>query len=561
MQQRKRVAQRNESWLNEQVALAAVRRFIPLVKPTKSIFISNLFEAAIAGDNLALEQLESWDPTKDPWFPEEVDEFRLQYQLYYMIKTFPCYPGLPKEERAFRAIKKFDESEEACRMINFKLQYGTKAFRILEARLETIQSIVADVLGRAPDVVDGRFGPGATRTVSKRDSHPLLKASRRDITRDAIPEFENSISYTSFEANIQPYSILDGCKLQLVPKTSFIDRVIAVEPTLNSWLQCGIGDEIVDRLRSVELYIKPYKGKLSTDIHGELAKTASKTGELSTIDLSSASDRWSSKMVRLLLAKSDPRWIALLESTRSPRYELDGEVKTLHKFMTMGNGFTFPLQTLLFYAVCRSVTTGKVSVYGDDIIIPTRDVDLTISLLTEIGHKVNVDKSFSFGYFRESCGHDYFNGVETKKFKLKPIEGTPHELYTIRLCNAIYRISGADGALPSDRRYGYVHQYIRSKSEFRSFTRCCNVNGRRLPPAVPVAAGDGGFHADPIYLQEFASRRDFCETYKVITYKGIVKEWHGLDPEHSVGLFSGAASKRSTDNKARFGTTRYYSGT
>jgi hypothetical protein len=53
---------------------------------------------------------------------------------------------------------------------------------------------------------------------------------------------------------------------------------------------------------------------------------------------------------------------------------------------------------------------GQVRVYGDDIIIPVDCVDSVIQTLEAFGLKVNKDKSFWNGKFRESCGGDYYDG-------------------------------------------------------------------------------------------------------------------------------------------------------
>jgi len=106
----------------------------------------------------------------------------------------------------------------------------------------------------------------------------------------------------------------------------------------------------------------------------------------------------------------------------------DGSVVELHMISSMGNGFTFPLQTMIFaavvivayqlhgmhYAFRRSRSkTGLVNigVFGDDIIVDRKVYDYVVQKLPLFGFSVNVDKSFNAGYFRESCGKDYWQGV------------------------------------------------------------------------------------------------------------------------------------------------------
>jgi len=81
---------------------------------------------------------------------------------------------------------------------------------------------------------------------------------------------------------------------------------------------------------------------------------------------------------------------------------------------------TNELETLLFLALARAtcqyleVTSNDVSVYGDDIIIPVEAVPLFTEVLAYSGFTVNQEKSFSVGPFRESCGSDFFLGVDVR---------------------------------------------------------------------------------------------------------------------------------------------------
>ena len=91
----------------------------------------------------------------------------------------------------------------------------------------------------------------------------------------------------------------------------------------------------------------------------------------------------------------------------------------------MGNGFTFPLETLIFWALTASACEGdvdSVSVYGDDIICPRERADDVIDTLTMCGFKINLEKSFVEGPFRESCGCDYYKGIDIRPFyKKEPV--------------------------------------------------------------------------------------------------------------------------------------------
>jgi hypothetical protein len=103
---------------------------------------------------------------------------------------------------------------------------------------------------------------------------------------------------------------------------------------------------------------------------------------------------------------------------------------SLEKFSSMGNAYTFSLQTLIFSAVVRAVLRvrgwegSRWRVYGDDIIVPYRIYEDVVASLQLLGFKVNEAKSYSGDAFRESCGADYLNGTNVRPFYIKePIEG------------------------------------------------------------------------------------------------------------------------------------------
>jgi hypothetical protein len=100
----------------------------------------------------------------------------------------------------------------------------------------------------------------------------------------------------------------------------------------------------------------------------------------------------------------------------------------------MGNGFTFELESLLFYALCSAVTN-NVSVYGDDIIVPTSSVEEVINLLNDCGFELNLSKSYFTGYFRESCGADSVCGVDVTPVYLRSIPRRRMEV--VKLHNAV----------------------------------------------------------------------------------------------------------------------------
>jgi hypothetical protein len=126
-----------------------------------------------------------------------------------------------------------------------------------------------------------------------------------------------------------------------------------------------------------------------------------------------------------------PEWFEVLDALRSRRTWFEGAWHHNQKFSSMGNGFTFELETLIFYAIskeaCGGSATGDIWVYGDDIIVPTPFFKDVVSALRYFGFTPNPRKSFGSGYFRESCGGDFFAGTNVRPFYLKSCPSSPAE--------------------------------------------------------------------------------------------------------------------------------------
>lgn len=224
-----------------------------------------------------------------------------------------------------------------------------------------------------------------------------------------------------------------GSKLSTVPKNAEISRTICTEPLLNMMFQKGIGAVFVRLLqrRYGICYSGEHEFMLQPDKNGELARQGSLTGMFSTIDLSSASDSISNVLIDYLFPKEIVSWLKL---TRSPSTELpNGDSVVLHMIASMGNGFTFPLQTYIFASIVRSVyeylsipiayprgrALGNFGVFGDDIIVTKEATDLVLETLSVLGFVPNIEKTFVDGDFRESCGYDYHLGVNVRPVYLK----------------------------------------------------------------------------------------------------------------------------------------------
>jgi len=348
---------------------------------------------------------------------------------------------LPGVDTRKVAWTKFVESERLCRETNelFKAHArGEACFHPrVEARLYRAQRKIARILGPVPSISDLqiRFGPGATTQVKKRDASPRSKLGQTfACSENLIPMAQCCLEeVAAWSTSGDPERVAEAPdalvsleihlgKLEFVPKNARTDRAIVVEPSLNSMFQAGIGGFIADRLRRVGVDIR------DQTLNQRLACEGSRSGELATLDLSSASDTIARELVFHLLPLD---WAMFLHrfTTSVVEYDLrlldsprgaSGHLK-LEKFSSMGNGFTFPLETLIFFALaCASTEEGHslegVNAYGDDIVVPVSCVPAMRELLDACGFVLNATKSFWSGPFRESCGKDYFLGTDIRPF-------------------------------------------------------------------------------------------------------------------------------------------------
>jgi hypothetical protein len=214
-------------------------------------------------------------------------------------------------------------------------------------------------------------------------------------------------------------------KLIFVPKDSRGPRTISCEPKELMFLQQGVARNLM------VLYHSLTHGRINfidQTVNGSLARTSSLSGEFATVDLKDASDRVSLKLVDLLF----PDWaLKYLHALRSHSTKLpDGTLFERHaKYAPMGSALCFPIESVVFWsiAVVAGINSGltereaRVStyVYGDDIIIRPCVFQEFLRLASKFALKVNVDKSYIEGPFRESCGVDAWKGYNVTPFRIK----------------------------------------------------------------------------------------------------------------------------------------------
>lgn len=332
-------------------------------------------------------------------------------------------------DREHAALVKFAESEARCRITNERFRKFASDGIVpsdVGVVLFHAQRKIAEILGRLPTYgeLDFAFGPGANTSVKAAVANAKAKLSARlecstslfPVLGEFLSEFPLWSCGHAFITKSDVRVKLCAGKLQFVPKDARIHRPIVVEPILNSLYQKGFGSYMKKRLR-----------KFGVDLadqtrNQDLAYKGSVDGSLATLDLSSASDCVARELVWSLLPID---WAEALERGRTPHVEYRGELILLEKFSSMGNAFTFELESLIFYSLangvckCLGLPTESVSVYGDDIIVPVAAYGLMTEVLDYCGFEINLKKSYASGPFRESCGADWFRGISIRPFYLR----------------------------------------------------------------------------------------------------------------------------------------------
>lgn len=402
------------------------------------------------------------------YLTSESERFAIDYLAEQMYTKFD--DGVKSSAKRDKAISRFWEGETLCALTNFKFSPDRigQCAEWLDPKSDLAPDLrevvllarkhISRVLGKFPGwdmILDGmNFGPGATTRLARQSSHRSNKwAGRPHVTiTSASPLTAIFGRYPLLWSRLEGSGaeICPGNKLEWVPKNYKTDRTIAIEPDWNMYIQKGLGSFIRRRLKRVKQDLD------DQSTNQFLAALGSITDDLATLDLSMASDTVSYRLVETLIR---PDWFEALEQCRSQIgfYGLDDELENFdgsytrykqtavvyEKFSSMGNGFTFELESLIFWGLLRAVSElagasdHRLYVYGDDLIVPREIAGNAIYYLRLCGFMVNTDKSFVSGPFRESCGVHYFKGVDVTPFYIREPVDSLDRLFLLH--NNVYR--------------------------------------------------------------------------------------------------------------------------
>lgn len=384
-------------------------------------------------------------------------EHFLANQLAALIKKVPRDLRKYGIDPEIEGLRKFALAERRCKRYNQIFMLENKLGRRRSSFLrEKSRRFIQRVLGFHPNYAEiwshCGFGPGASVGVGGNATHlgAKLLAPRWSVTPSALP-----YALAALRSNAQMWELLlnpenaphfswdpskfedaledrimsvDFNNIVLVPKTAKVHRTIAVEPLLNGFLQKGV--DVVLR-RKLSRFGIDLKDQSRNQVLARLGSLPEEDPYV-TIDLSEASDSISIGLARDLLPRP---WFHFLNAIRSPNYTLKGKKYPFEKFCSMGNGFCFPLETLIFASVCEAVSEYRnvkadYSVYGDDIIVRRSLSDEVLKMLRLLGFRHNPKKTFLQGNFRESCGADWFSGEDVRPVTMDTLPCTIQEVFS-----------------------------------------------------------------------------------------------------------------------------------
>lgn len=325
---------------------------------------------------------------------------------------------------------------------------------------------------------------------SKPNNHSLLRKYLQ-VKPDQLLEYvmkNNGIDPSHYTWGTEPTARVS--KLQFVPKDALKTRQISMEPATLQFEQHRVQGDLYRYFRNHPELRKRIDLQDSSK-NRELAREGSIDGSLATVDLSHASDSVSWLVVKTVFADTALRpWLSATRSIYTEVPTLRNPVK-LNKYAPMGSALCFPIECLIFAAVCQRQVNqnwylhkhSKYHVYGDDIVIETDLVSDLQHDLNLLGFEVNDSKTFANPEafcFRESCGGEFYFGEDVSPLRIsRKFRGGRISVYTPD------KVVSLKDLINSANEYGYysLRNYLITRLR------------KHLPTDLfPIFGYVGGFH-------------------------------------------------------------------
>lgn len=212
-------------------------------------------------------------------------------------------------------------------------------------------------------------------------------------------------------------------RLMFIHKSITALRSIGAQPTSSGMLQLGVHSIGVHILRNLGIDLEDQSRNQKGAYLG--SRDWESENPYYTLDKSNASNLLALGLVQTFFP---PAWGKALCRLRTTSYEappeLGGGTHPYHMYAGMGNGTTFFVETLVFWAIAYATSDHKdvesfvkekaYAIYGDDVVLRRKHAVRYQRLATFLGFQFNKEKTFLDGPFRESCGADYYMGVNVR---------------------------------------------------------------------------------------------------------------------------------------------------
>lgn len=403
----------------------------------------------------------SWSPRMS----EGVHRFKQKYQLETLFKRYTFADDLLTAEERERAT--FDKFMEHQLSMSSGRPHSVVAHRVLQRARKIIRGILgkyseeemfayvqygkraASGVPAKHAYLDVKMGNSSCSVSQSRVFGRYLKTDAvfadyyslylsEVMCNDFFPESMHRTAYRQGN-DLPPFwfgsndGFVDTLAMTNVPKSYKIDRGIVPTTVIGTLFTGAIGRYIREKCKMI-FDIR----KLQTK-HRIWAKRYSETKKYVTADLSNASNSFPAWIINALVPRD---WYHALSELRIPNYSYKDQTYFGMSYMMMGIGYTFDLETLLFYAIVKAVEellelpSRRISVYGDDLIYH-RDLHRhLVYVLDKLGFTINEDKTFVWEPFRESCGGDYYRGIDVRPFQP---EGQYKELRRSQYVPLVYK--------------------------------------------------------------------------------------------------------------------------
>lgn len=372
----------------------------------------------------------------------------------------PNYDSWPE------TAKTWFSTEARCRRLNQKFE-ALKNRRMRQEKpvpfaqeLYRFYEALCYVLGESVPVADiaehAYYGPGSSTGVRGQDVNFVRKVENNecvpmavDIAAQALlhdkaawAHFGMDPTFSHVESAREGFlrvareqlsrSVVSHDRLMFIFKSMTSRRSIGAQPTCSGMVQLGVHVHVTRLLADrTGIDLSDQGRNQAMAYQGSLRWRDS--DPWCTLDKSNASNLIANGLVQYLFP---PNWAKFLQRIRTPGYEappeLGGGLHDYHMFAGMGNGTTFCVETLIFWAATYATQEAPIeeyvrlkpyAVYGDDVILRRSHAKAYMAFARFLGFQFNGKKTFLDGPFRESCGSDYFNGIPVRPATIESENG------------------------------------------------------------------------------------------------------------------------------------------